>query len=348
MARSTRARPSSSSPPTTHALTAISQFGSYHGRLRALGIDTLEQLVGAAQGARPELEAYLETAIDPLLQQLPVAASAIPQKALAMIQQATYALGVALDNVPRSAVAPPLITAAAPPPAVVNLVAQMPPVRNQGHRGTCVAFAALASYEHFLGKAGAMQDLSEQFLYWNCKSNDGHPNDEGTWLGIAFPLLKRDGCCLEGTWPYNPNPIVGNEGQGPPPGGARVQALTYRLASFQSLAPTSVPDIKATLAAGRCVAFSNSVFNSWYGSPHVAYTGDITLPIPGEVRIGGHAMCLVGYVDSASDDLIGGGRFILRNSWDTTWGIACPYGPGYGTIPYTYLSRFGTEAYTPI
>ena len=110
--------------------------------------------------------------------------------------------------------------------------------------------------------------------------------------------------------------------------------LTFRLANFQNLAPTSVADIKATLADARCVAFSIPVFNSWYASPQIAYTGDITLPIPGEVRTGGHAMCFVGYVDSADEEPIGGRRFIVRNSWDTTWGIACPYGPGYGTIPY--------------
>jgi C1A family cysteine protease len=59
-------------------------------------------------------------------------------------------------------------------------------------------------------------------------------------------------------------------------------------------------------------------------------------------------MCFVGYVDSADESEIGGGRFILRNSWDTSWGLASPYGPGYGTIPYAYLSRFGTEAFAPV
>lgn len=334
---------------SAHRLDSIPQLRSVQDRLQGLGITTLEQLVGAAQAARPELEAYLQVQIDPLLQMLPVAAAAIPQQALSTIQKASYALGVALDRIPRATIAPPLLaTTAAPPPPSINLVPQMPPIRNQGSRGTCVAFASLGAYEHFLGKAGAHQDLSEQFLYWDCKSNDGHPTEEGTWVGVAFPLLKRDGCCLEGTWPYNPVPIPGNESQGPPPGGAKLQALTFRLANFQVLAPTSVADIKTALADSRCVAFSIPVFNSWYGSPQVAYSGDITLPIPGEVRNGGHAMCLVGYADSAADVAIGGGRFIVRNSWDTTWGLACPYGAGYGTIPYAYITRFASEAYAPI
>jgi hypothetical protein len=169
----------------------------------------------------------------------------------------------------------------------------------------------------------------------------GFPNQEGTWLGVAFPLLRRDGCCPQGIWAYVPTPVPGNEGQGPPPAGAQLQALTFRLSGFDQLAATSAPDIKTKLAAERCVSFSIPVFNSWYHSPHVAYAGDITLPIPGEVRVGGHAMCLVGYVDSSQDTALGGGRFIVRNSWDTTCGLASPYSPGYGTIPYNYADHLG-------
>src|SRR5262249_53343841 len=152
-------------------------------------------------------------------------------------------------------------------------------------------------YEHYLNAQGSPHDLSEQFLYWNCKANDGHPSSEGTWLGVAFPLLRRDGCCLEDKWAYHPDPVPGNEGQGPPPGGAQLQALSYRLAAFRTLSPTSVADIKATLAGGRCVAVSIPVYNSWYRSTWVAKTGDITNPLAGEVRVGGHAICLCGFVE---------------------------------------------------
>jgi C1A family cysteine protease len=335
-------------PLQTHELASFPSLQNYVGRLQSLGIGTLESLTGAAQVARPELEAFLGTSIDGLLDQIPVAAAAIPQQALNTIQNADYPLGVAIDQIPHLEIAPALLSSAgAAPPASVDLVSQMPTIRNQAQRGTCVAFAALAAYEHALGTSGAMQDLSEQFLYWNCKRSDGSSSQEGTWLGVAFPLLQRDGCCPEGIWPYVPTPIAGNEGQAPPPGGAQLQALTFRMSGFQQLSATSVADIKARLAAGRCVSFSIPVFNSWYRSPNVAYSGDITNPIPGEVRVGGHAMCLVGYIDSPQDTAIGGGRFILRNSWDTTWGLASPHGAGYGTIPYSYIARLATEAFSP-
>jgi C1A family cysteine protease len=68
--------------------------------------------------------------------------------------------------------------------------------------------------------------------------------------------------------------------------------------------------------------------------------------IPSFVVLDGHAMCFVGYIDLPGNPGLGGGRFILRNSWGTSWGINSPYGAGYGTLPYRYIARFGAEAYS--
>ena len=159
-------------------------------------------------------------------------------------------------------------------------------------------------------------------------------------------MLYREGCCLETDWPYVPIPIAGNEGQNPPPTGAQLAALAFRIPFVKQLSPTYIPDLKAELAAGHCVSFSIPVFNSWLGSQWVADTGDITMPIPNEIRVGGHAMCLVGYVDMPNSPELGFGRFILRNSWGHAWGINSPYGQGYGTIPFAYLAKLGAEAYS--
>lgn len=333
----------------------VQNLSNYHDALAALGVqgeDSLEQFIGMAQVAGLELAEYLHVEIDTLVETtnaiVPMA-HAIPQSALDQIDENSYSLGVAIDFITPSTMAPSVIAAPRTPPPTTNLIPQMPPVRNQGNRGTCVAHAALAIEEHFLNLQGAYQDLSEQFLYWNCKRNDGIPNSEGTWLAIAVPLLQRDGSCLETTWPYNPNPAPGNEGQGPAPGRAQLEAITFRIPGYKRISPTSVPDIKSELAKGRCVAFSVPVFNSWLRSRWVAYSGDITMPVPNEIRVGGHAMCMVGYVDMP-DPGLGGGRFIIRNSWGTNWGVNSSHGgtptPGYGTIPYAYIDRMGSEAYS--
>ncbi|MEZ4770896.1 MAG: hypothetical protein R2844_21070 [Caldilineales bacterium] len=61
------------------------------------------------------------------------------------------------------------------------------------------------------GDTGA--NLSEQFLYWACKDRDKWPG-EGTWINIAMDVLKDTGVCVEKVWPYNPDKVAGNEGQG--------------------------------------------------------------------------------------------------------------------------------------
>jgi hypothetical protein len=93
---------------SAHRLDSIPQMRSVQDRLQGLGITTLEQLVGAAQAARPELEAYLQVQIDPLLQTLPVAASAIPQQALSTIQQASYYTGTNEPHRRAGDVSPPV------------------------------------------------------------------------------------------------------------------------------------------------------------------------------------------------------------------------------------------------
>jgi hypothetical protein len=70
------------------------------------------------------------------------------------------------------------------------MVAQMPPIRDLGDRGTCVAFAGLAVVEHYQGLQNAYQQTSEQLLYWDCKANDGDPDGYGTWLSVALPFKR--------------------------------------------------------------------------------------------------------------------------------------------------------------
>jgi len=306
----------------------IRQLSKYKKPLASLGYLTLEHLIYAAQVAGHELSDFLHVDLDELIKSVPVAAATIPAAALDSISSAEYPLGFAVETFtpPDTASQIPIL-----PESVsltcTNLISQMPPVRDQGDRGTCVAHAALAAYEHYLQRSGAYVDMSEQFCYWNCKKHDRHPQTAGTWLSVAMSLLKRDGCCPETTWPYVSAPKPMDEGQGPPPGGSQAQALQFRIRNSNQLAPTSVLDLKTELAQSRVVAFSIPVFNAWYRNPWVAYTGEIVLPPPGSVRVGGHAMCLVGCIDLPDQPQIGGGKFILRNSWgEKKWGIKCPYG----------------------
>jgi C1A family cysteine protease len=326
--------------------------------LEQLGYETVEESFGVLRVAHRELAKQFgvdPTAVQEFALTLRGAASAaVSEEEERLIGAATYSLGVALDRIPYTAEVPAVpalalgAAAVAPAglPATVNMVAEMTPIRDQARRGTCVAHAALAAYEHSLKKNDHGDlDLSEQFLYWACKEHDGSPTVAGTWLRVAFDRLYQDGVCLEETWPYNPDPVPGNEGQGPPPAGAVLAAMDYRITNYVTLGATAVADIKQVLASGRCVAFSIPVYNTLMKNPQAMKTGKIPNPVPGEWPVGGHAMCLVGYTDESGMPGLGGGRFILKNSWDGYFGYASPYGSGYGIIPYAYIARLGKGAF---
>ncbi len=253
----------------------------------------------------------------------------------------------------------PYVTIAHPVelPASVDHRSEMPPVRDQGGRGTCVAFASTAVREHLEIQAGAEPekiDLSEQYLYWWCKQHDGIPPEQtpygGTYLSVGFDGLKESGVPEDEVWPYNPTPEhtdesgrTGPDPQGPPPPEAPQKAQEYRTIRTIKLNPTNVNDIKTCLADGKVVAFSIPVFNSWYSNAAVLRYGKINMPFPGETPVGGHAMAMVGYVDDEKSP--GGGYFVIRNSWKD-WGYDSVWGKGYGTIPYKYIQEFGQAAYS--
>jgi len=242
-------------------------LGALGVRLRTLGFDSLEHVIAAAAVAGPELTKVLGQPIDQVLAPSVAMAQLVPAALRDALDALPCALGALFDSYAAAPVLPAALAFAAPPAAAtLNLAAQMPPVRDQGQRGTCVAFASLAAYEQYLTLNHAYRDMSPQFLYCDCKANDGAPNQTGTWIRIAMAMLQRDGCCEEADWPYVPTPIPGNEGQGPFPPLTQVRALSFRISGYNQLPPTSVQDIKNSLAADRVVAFSIPVYNSWYRS----------------------------------------------------------------------------------
>ncbi|NUQ38700.1 MAG: C1 family peptidase [Caldilineales bacterium] len=232
-------------------------------------------------------------------------------------------------------------------PAAVNYADRLPPARNQGARGTCVAHAAAAVREFMEIQAGASEaheiDLSEQFIYWWCKSKDNLPNVGGTYPHLGMQCLADIGAVEEALWPYNARHRVGDEGQGPPPEDAPAQAWRYRLKRMITLDPKDVTSLKTALADGKAILFAVPVFNSWYQNRVTRVHGKIGMPMPDEKANGAHAMALIGYVDDAASP--GGGYFLLRNSW-SPWGFENPLGPGYGAIPYAFLAAHNMSATT--
>jgi hypothetical protein len=83
---------------------------------------------------------------------------------------------------------------------------QFPHPRDQGSRGTCVAFALnamLAIYidEHVQNFA-RVTDFSPQYLYYRAKRLDPRHDEEGTTLEYGLQALRDYGVCAENVLPY--------------------------------------------------------------------------------------------------------------------------------------------------
>ena len=229
-------------------------------------------------------------------------------------------------------------------PGLVNLIPFFQPIRNQGPRGTCVSFTLSALNEYIKRRRGLVRDLSEQHLYYETKQIDGSPAGCGTWQAKAVTVLSGRGQCREIVWPYR-NALPCNN-HGPRPAAALADALNNRLATL-AVPTRNVLAYKTHMSKQRPVTLSIPVYNSWYQSAATRQTGRITMRIGNEASIGGHAVCLVGYVDTPTSP--GGGYFIVRNSWGTaSFGSANPFGAGYGTIPYQYITNDAWEAFTAV
>lgn len=338
-----------------HALKALPHISAVNGEdggrdafittLNEIGVEDAEQLVGllAVPDARENLQEVLGAQKQRFASVLKDIESTVSPERMAELNhpaEADLSLGALRpteEMIAAAELASDTAVTADPVslPAAVNLIPYMSPIRNQGSRGTCVAFALTALNEYIVRRRGLLRDLSEQHLYYEIKQIDGAPNTCGTWQAKAVQALRVRGECREAIWPYNPNSAC--NAHGALPAAARPDGLNYRLTAL-SVAARNVLAYKTQMALQRPVTLSIPVYNSWYLSAETRRSGRITMRIGNEAVVGGHAVCLVGYQDSNSSP--GGGFFIVRNSWSTTnWGYQCPYGGGYGTIPYQYVTN---------
>ena len=212
----------------------------------------------------------------------------------------------------------------------IDLRPVFPPVRDQGVRGTCVAFAVTAAHE-FARSApgGSIEDLSEETLYWNCKQLDGD-QQQGTSFNSASNVLQHAGQPPEAEWHYDGFRDE-NDGTYLPPEGALDHHICFRTMLLK--VPANAQQIKDCLANGQPVILGIPTFNSFIMAP----SGRVPMPAVTEAESGGHAVLVVGY----DEDPVNGNWLIFRNSWGEGWGIE-----GYGYLPYDYIHQYIGEAWT--
>lgn len=254
---------------------------------------------------------------------------------------------------------------ALPFPKAVDLSSKMSPARDQGRRGTCIAFSTTAGVEAFDKRL----DLSEQHSFWQMREKGGNKatclsvkydaanpklcQDRGCYganMQTAVSILQSTGLVAEKDWAYD---TTDNTGAGVNchesitwasklPAGLSSKK-TVKLGRVEWLAGKGgyprekrVDDpmvLMAILAQGYAVNIAIGVAGTgWRSGELIDVELDATTKKPVEIR-GGHGLLLVGYDYDKK-------AFKFKNSWGSSWGQS-----GFGWLTFDYLKTYVTGGY---
>ncbi len=213
------------------------------------------------------------------------------------------------------------------PEQSVDLRGQLASVRDQGERPTCLAFAVTSAHE--LARSSRVDepdDLSEEALYWGCKTVDGQWQPGTSFLSAATALAKW-GQPTEDVWPYDQDrddsmAYAPPSGVEPGDGWFRGELTSVEL---------DLDVLRRFLAEGRVVVIGILLTSGFFDPDD----GEIPEPEVDESLWGGHAVVVAGFADPGDSD-----QLIIQNSWGSDWGDG-----GYAFLPYSYFKRFTREAW---
>lgn len=196
----------------------------------------------------------------------------------------------------------------------------IPPIKNQASCGSCWAFSGVTVVEVAYWKAGLQYILSEQYVL-SCQRNGGCSGDDNT---TVLDIAKSTGLPL--TKDYGPY-------QGAVTSCKFAPSMTlYKVDDWgfadssgrNGQSVTSVADIKSAIMAYGCVgcavaAGGDSFWNNGTGIGS------------GQSHSIDHDVAIIGWDDDK-------GAWLMRNSWDVTWGNG-----GYAWVKYGAYD-LGTES----
>lgn len=213
------------------------------------------------------------------------------------------------------------------------------PVRDQGQRPTCVAFAGIRAVEILLKQNGKDQDLSEQYLYWAGKPRcqKSPCNAKGSWIKEAFGYSKKQkksDIPLENKCQYVGMSVDNNETQLPMNESCfqgEVKVREYKEAR-------TIRDLLEELKLNRPVVIASRLSENFYKN-----NGLITLMESGSTgeklnqHSLGHAYLAIGVIELPEKLHESEGDFciLVTNSWGKGWGRG-----GYSCVTEKWLETF--------
>jgi C1A family cysteine protease len=235
-------------------------------------------------------------------------------------------------------------------PSAFSLKKFVPPVGDQGDKGTCVGwattYAGMTILENIeLKREGAKLNtndcLSPQMTYDICRFSSDSSCENGTYVKAALNVLTNFGTTTLADYPYQCAQIDQNR--------IGVQRLYNDSSSVQSVmsllkkartrrlegyipigGANIIENVKYYLSKNMPVVIAAEMYNSIQSnSVNGVWNGAM------DSYPGGHAMCVIGY-----DDKKEGGAFEILNSWGDDWSAS-----GFVWFRYADFAKVVDEAY---
>ncbi len=194
------------------------------------------------------------------------------------------------------------------------------PIRDQGTRPTCAAFAAIHAIEILLAGNGIDENLSEQFFYWASKPQcqTSPCSSKGSWVESGFLFTQQEGLIpSENSCPYDAQQKNNNDTQIPL--ASSCQRGKVAVNKYKKL--KTLKQVLAALEAGTPVVAGFQLSENFFRNKGLVLLKDAG-GISGKTHAQGHAITLVGFMELPKKLQASEGKvcFITANSWGLGWG----------------------------
>lgn len=186
---------------------------------------------------------------------------------------------------------------------ITDLRKSFGPIRDQGPRPTCLAFAA--SDAHAAARGDPWDPLSCEYAYYRAVKRQGGGPLDGTTVPAMLAVLEQDGQPREADWPYLPTAPIDTSLWQPPAG---LNRFYKRKGNYMS---GDFGKITRSMDAGIAVIVVMTISRAFFVPTADAIVAGTEPVVPSLL----HAVVAVAHATDGVERLI-----LVRNSWGAGWG----------------------------